>query len=70
MMAALSAHAHAESSPSYTSLLSAVGFLRFCSPQEVEAIFVKRPAGKRKVRVGCWAWGVLGMCVGYVCCGG
>lgn len=46
---ALSAHSHSESAPSYTTVLSAVGFLRFVSPEQVEELFLHRKPGKRRL---------------------
>ncbi len=46
---ALSAHSHSESTPTYASVLSSVGFLRFLSPEQLDALFLRRKAGKRRL---------------------
>lgn len=46
---ALSAHSHSESAPSYATVLSAVGFLRFVSPEQLEELFLRRKPGKRRL---------------------
>ena len=46
---ALSAHSHSESAPSYATVLSSVGFLRFLSPEQLEELFLNRKPGKRRL---------------------
>lgn len=46
---ALSAHSHSEHAPSYASVLSAVGFLRFLPSQQLEELFLEPKPGKRRL---------------------